>query len=63
LRIGAELLLGFDLKRKKSTWTYAYTDLEENAVVVRGTTPVGGTSVGLAVSVTLDVTPNPRHQR
>ena len=55
--MGGELLFGFDLKRENATWTYSYTDLTDAAQVMTGKTKVGGTSIGIAVSVVLDVAP------
>jgi hypothetical protein len=57
LRLGGEILFGFDLKREKATWTYSYTDVSDSSQIMTGTTKVGGTSIGIAVSAVLDVAP------
>ena len=36
VRLGGELLFGFDLKRENATWTYSYTDLTDAAQVSPG---------------------------
>ncbi|MFZ5891762.1 MAG: hypothetical protein ACOY0T_11965 [Myxococcota bacterium] len=58
LRIGGELLVGIDLRHKEAKWSYSYTDLTDVSQVITGKTSVGGTSIGIAVSVALDVAPS-----
>lgn len=57
LRLGGELLLGFDLRRDKATWSYSYTDDNDMPQAITGRTSIGGTSIGIAVSAVLDVAP------
>lgn len=55
VRLGGELLVSFDLRRQHAEWAYTYTDLNDQLQTVRGRTPVGGLTVGLALNATFEV--------
>jgi len=51
-RLGGEIVAAFDLRQREARWRYQTSD---PARPLRGTTPVGGFSLGVALSVGFDV--------
>jgi hypothetical protein len=52
-RLGGEIVAALDLRQRQARWRYESSDPE--AAVIRGVTPVGGFSLGLALSTGFDV--------
>ena len=55
LRIGAALAFGFDLSRADVPWRKEYLFADGTVGTTKGTTPLGGTSVGILVDIGFDV--------
>jgi hypothetical protein len=64
LRVGVEVFALFDLKRHDQPWEVVYPRAAGlPPLVFRGTTPLGGSNVGLLVSVGFDVSLSPTSEK
>lgn len=58
-RIGAQIVAGYDLSQRDRPWRLTSTDEDGEVVITRGVSHVGGLTVGLVLTVGLDLGDGP----
>src|SRR5262249_43212680 len=62
LRLGGALAFGFELSHQDAPWRKEYTDASGQVSATNGTTPIGGVSIALVVSIGLEAGGRPRYR-